>query len=159
MRCSSIQTAPHQLVVGNRLRSKCRLSWRETLLSQPMELGALQWSFFFARMMVAGVDVKTTNIKKDVTIQDACPLPLIGESLVALEGSLHISTFGPLSGYWQMPLDEDVQEKSAFAILFLQVLGSGRYSFSTSGHLSGPVGLHWKTLFLNYNNANVIWKD
>jgi len=42
-----------------------------------------------------------------VTIQDACPLPRIDESLDALAGSKYFSMLDLLSGYWQVPLSPD----------------------------------------------------
>ena len=49
-----------------------------------------------------------------VTEQDAYPLPQIDESLDALAGSQYFSTLDLVSGYWQVPLDKDAREKSAF---------------------------------------------
>ena len=50
-----------------------------------------------------------------VTQQDAYPIPGIDESLDALAGSQYFSTLDLTSGYWQVPLDPDDKEKSAFA--------------------------------------------
>ena len=58
------------------------------------------------------VDYRKLNA---VTLQDAYPLPRIDESLDALAGSKYFSTLDLTSGYWQVPLDKDAQEKSAFA--------------------------------------------
>jgi len=57
------------------------------------------------------VDYRKLN---SVTIQDAYPLPCIDESLDALAGSKYFSTLDLLSGYWQVPLSPDAQEKVAF---------------------------------------------
>ena len=49
-----------------------------------------------------------------VTLQDVYLLPRIDESLDALAGSKYFSTLDLTSGYWQVPLDADALEKSAF---------------------------------------------
>ena len=45
---------------------------------------------------------------------NAYPLPRIDDSLDALAGSMYFSTLDLVSGYWQVPLDQDAREKSAF---------------------------------------------
>jgi len=49
-----------------------------------------------------------------VTIQDAYRLPRIDESLDALVGSKFFSMLHLLSGYWQVPLSPDAQDKAVF---------------------------------------------
>ena len=58
------------------------------------------------------VDYRRLNA---VTQQDAYPLPRIDDSLDALSGSRYFSTLDLISGYWQVSLDADASEKSAFA--------------------------------------------
>ena len=58
------------------------------------------------------VDYRKLNA---ITQQDAYPLPRIDESLDALSGSKYFSTLDLISGYWQVPLDKDAQEKCAFS--------------------------------------------
>jgi len=57
------------------------------------------------------VDYRRLN---SATIQDAYPLPRIDESRDALTGSKYFSTLDLLSGYWQVPLSPDAQDKAAF---------------------------------------------
>jgi hypothetical protein len=88
-----------------------------------------------------------------VTIQDAFPLPRIDESLDALTGSKFFSTLDLPSGYWQVPLDAEAREKSAFVtrggLWNWKVLPQGLTSApATFQRLMEHVlrGLHWKTL-------------
>jgi len=57
------------------------------------------------------VDYRRLN---SVTIQDAYPLSRIDESLDALVASKFFSTLVLLSGYWQVPLSPEAQDKAAF---------------------------------------------
>ena len=50
-----------------------------------------------------------------VTLQDAYPLPRIDKSLDGFAGSRYFSTLDLTSGYWQVPLNADAQEKFTFA--------------------------------------------
>ena len=100
------------------------------------------------------------------TIQDAYPLPRIDESLDAWAGSQFFSTLDLISGYWQVPLDADAQEKSAFATRSefwkWKVLPFGLTSApATFQRLMERVlhGLHWKTLLLYLDDIIVIAPD
>ena len=101
-----------------------------------------------------------------VTVQDAYPLPRIDESLEALAGSHYFSTLDLMSGYWQVPLDEDAKIKSAFCtrggLWKWRVLPFGLTAApATFQRLMERVlhGLHWKTLLLYLDDVIVIEKD
>ena len=101
-----------------------------------------------------------------VTQQDAYPIPWIDESLDALAGSRHFSTLDLTSGYWQVPLDPDAQEKAAFATRS----GLWKWKVLPFGLTSAPAtfqrlmekvlhGLHWKTLLLYLDDVIIIAPD
>ena len=109
------------------------------------------------------VDYRKLNA---VTLQDAYPLPRIDESLDALAGSKYFSTLDLTSGYWQVPLDADAQEKSAFTTRS----GLWKWKVLPFGLTSAPAtfqrlmeqvlhGLHWKTLLLYLDDVIVISPD
>ena len=50
------------------------------------------------------------------TIKDSFPLPRIDESIDYLAGAKYYCTLDLASGYWQVPLDEDAKQKSAFVV-------------------------------------------
>ena len=101
-----------------------------------------------------------------LTVQDAYPLPRIDESLDALSGSKFFSTLDLTSGYWQVPLDKDAREKSAF----ITRTGLWQWKVLPFGLTSAPAtfqrlmervlqGLHWKTLLLYLVDVIVIAPD
>ena len=109
------------------------------------------------------VDYRALN---SVTSGDAYPLPRIDESLDALAGSSLFSTLDLLSGYWQIPLDADASEKSAF------VTRSGLWQWKVMpfGMTSAPAtferlmetvlrGLQWKSLLLYLDDVIVFSSD
>jgi len=57
------------------------------------------------------VDYRRLN---SITIKDAYLLLRIDESLDTLAGSKYFSTLDLLSGYWQVPISPDAQDKAAF---------------------------------------------
>ena len=101
-----------------------------------------------------------------VTVHDAYPLPRIDESLEALAGNQYFSTLDLMSGYWQVPLDEDAMDKSAFCTRG----GLWRWKVLPFGLTAAPAtfqrlmerilqGLHWKSLLLYLDDVIVIGKD
>jgi len=100
------------------------------------------------------------------TIQDAYPLPRIDEYLDALAGSKYFSTLDLLSGYWQVPLSPDTQEKAMFImrdrLWKWKVLPFKLTSApATFQRLMEQVlrGLHWKTLLIYLDDVIVISPD
>ena len=83
-----------------------------------------------------------------------------------MSGSQYFSTLDLLSGYWQVPLDTDAQEKSAF----ITRSGLWKWKVLPFGLTSAPAtfqrlmeevlqGLHWKTLLLYLDDIIVISPD
>ena len=109
------------------------------------------------------VDYRKLNA---VTKQDAYPLPRIDDSLDALSGSKLFSTLDMMSGYWQVPLSPEAQEKAAF----ITRNGLWRWKVLPFGLTSAPAtfqrlmervlqGLHWKTLLLYLDDIIVMSTD
>ena len=105
------------------------------------------------------VDYRLLN---QATIKDAYPLPRIDESLDALAGSHYFSTLDLTSGYWQVPLDEEARDKSAFVtrngLWRWKVLPFGLTSApSTFERLMEKVlrGLHWRTVLIYLDDVVV----
>ncbi len=74
------------------------------------------------------IDFRKLN---EVTIKDAFPLPQIADLVDSLSGHKYFSTLDLASGYWQVPMEESSQEKTAFVIP-----GGGHFEF-----LRMPFGL------------------
>ena len=51
-----------------------------------------------------------------LTIKDSHPLPHICETLESLAGAAHYSTFNLNSGFWQVPMDEESKQYTAFTL-------------------------------------------
>ena len=58
------------------------------------------------------IDYRKLN---DVTTKDAYPIPRIDDTIQSLAGAKWFSTLDLASGYWQVELDEEAKEKSAFS--------------------------------------------
>jgi hypothetical protein len=97
---------------------KTRSAWSSPVMMVPKSDGSIRFC----------IDFRGLNRK---TIKDPYPLPRIDESLDKLGKAKWFSSFDLASGYWQMPLDPDSREKTAFT-----VRGLGRFHF-----LVVPMGL------------------
>ena len=51
-----------------------------------------------------------------LTVKDSHPLPRICETLESLAGAAHYSTFNMNSGFWQVPMDEESKQYTAFTL-------------------------------------------
>ena len=109
------------------------------------------------------VDYRKLN---SVTHKDAYPLPRVDDSLDTLGGSKWFSTLDMTSGYWQIPMDEEAKERSAFVtrsgLWQWKVLPFGLTSApSTFERLMETVfrGLQWETLLVYLDDIIVFSKD
>ena len=95
-----------------------------------------------------------------VMLPDAYPLSCLDKSLNALAGSQYFSTLDLTSGYWQVPLDADAQEKSTFAthcgLWKWKVLPFELTSAPATFQRLMEQVLHWKTLLLYLDKVIVI---
>jgi hypothetical protein len=54
-------------------------------------------------------------VNNAITVKDVHPIPSRDESFLLLNGSTIYSQFDLKLGYWQIPLDKESKEKTAFA--------------------------------------------
>ena len=59
------------------------------------------------------IDLRRLNV---LTVKDSHPLPRICETLESLAGAAHYSTFDLNSGFWQVPMDEESKQHTAFTL-------------------------------------------
>ena len=109
------------------------------------------------------VDYRKLNL---VTKRDVYPLPRIDDSLAALGGGRWFSTLDLTSGYWQIPVEEESKEKTAF------ISASGLYEFNVLpfGLSNSPstfqrfldivlAGLKWKSLLVYLDDICIFSSD
>ena len=59
------------------------------------------------------IDFRKLN---SLTVKDSHPLPCICETLESLAGAAHFLTFDMNSGFWQVPMDEESKQYTAFTL-------------------------------------------
>ena len=59
------------------------------------------------------IDFRKLN---SLTVKDSHPLPCICETLDSLTGAAHYSTYDMNSGFWQVPMDEESKQYTAFTL-------------------------------------------
>ena len=59
------------------------------------------------------IDFRKLN---SLTVKDSHPLPCICETLESLAGAAHFSMFDMNSGFWQVPMDEESKQYTAFTL-------------------------------------------
>ena len=59
------------------------------------------------------IDFRKLN---SLTVKDSHPLPCICDTLESLAGAAHYSTFDMNSGFWQVPMDEESKQYTAFTL-------------------------------------------
>lgn len=109
------------------------------------------------------VDYRRLN---DVTIKDSHPLPRVDDTLDRLSGARVFSTIDLAAGYWQIPLNPDDKEKTAFST------GTGLYQFCMMpmGISNAPPsfqrlmelvlrGLHWSICLIYLDDIIVYSAD
>ena len=100
-----------------------------------------------------------------VTIKDAYPIPRIDDTLDALGGAKWFSTLDLSSGYWQVALDNDARDKSAFVVRN----GLYRWKVMPFGLTNAPAtferlmekvmkGLQWEILLIYLDDVIVYGK-
>lgn len=108
------------------------------------------------------VDYRKLN---SLTLKDSYPLPRIDESLDALRGSKWFSTLDLQSGYFQVEMDTEDAEKTAFTTF----CGLYQFKVMSFGLCNAPAtfermmevilsGLHWETCLL-YIDDVIIFAD
>ena len=108
------------------------------------------------------VDYRRLN---SVTKKDVYPLPRVDDLLGALGGAKYFSSLDLASGHWQVELDEEARQKSAFTTY------SGLFEFIRMpfGLCNAPVtfqrvmqrvlaGLEWKTCFVYLDDVLIASK-
>uniref|UniRef100_A0A1X7TFY0 Reverse transcriptase domain-containing protein n=1 Tax=Amphimedon queenslandica TaxID=400682 RepID=A0A1X7TFY0_AMPQE len=98
------QEESHRLIqnmLDNNIISRSHSPWSSPIILVKKKDGSLRFC----------VDYRKVN---EVTRKDAYPLPRIDDTLDTLAGSQWFTTLDLLSGYWQVEVEEEDREKTAF---------------------------------------------
>uniref|UniRef100_A0A1X7SDE3 Reverse transcriptase domain-containing protein n=1 Tax=Amphimedon queenslandica TaxID=400682 RepID=A0A1X7SDE3_AMPQE len=88
-------------MLDNNIISRSHSPWSSPIILVKKKDGSLRFC----------VDYRKVN---EVTRKDAYPLPRIDDTLDTLAGSQWFTTLDLLSGYWQVEVEEEDREKTAF---------------------------------------------
>ena len=119
------------------------------LLQGMLEKDVIQPSIFC-------VDYRKVN---SVTRKDAYPLPRVDDTLDTLMGAKWFTTLDLVSGYWQVEVHEDDQEKTAFCLFEFKVMPFGLCNApATFQRLMDMIlaGLQWTTCLIYLDDVIVL---
>ncbi len=105
------------------------------------------------------VDYRKLN---DATKKDAYPLPRIDDTLNALRGSTYFSTLDLYSDYWQVEMDQQDMDKTAFVTHQVQIYSYAIRTLQCSCHLrtangAGPERSQLESLPHLFGRHHRIW--
>ena len=131
--------------------------WASPVVMVKKKDGSLQFCVDFRQLNAA-------------TIKDAHPIPHIDHLLDALHGARWFSTLDLKSGYWQVPIQEQDKEKTAFRTSSGQLFEFNQVTFglcnapATFSRLMDRVlaGLHWETCLFYLDDIIIfaaIWEE
>ena len=136
-----------QQMLSNGVIHPCNRPWASPVVMVKKKDGSLQFCVDFRQLNAA-------------TIKDAHPIPRINNLLDALHWARWFSTLDLKSGYWQVPIQEQDKEKTAFRTSRGQLFEFNQVPFglcndpATFSRLMDRVlaGLHWETclFYLDY---------
>ena len=102
------------------------------------------------------IDFRKLN---SLTLKDSHPLPHICETLESLAGAAHYSTFDMNSGFWQVPMDEESKQYTAFTLGSMGLHECESIPFWLCNALPTVVLLHCGCLSLNPFIEFRIWNN
>ena len=92
-----------KLMLNARVIRPSNSLWCNAVVLVRKKDGSLRFCFDFRKL-------------NSLTVKDSHPLPRICETLESLAGAAHFSTFDMNSGFWQVPMDEESKQYTAFTL-------------------------------------------